>query len=119
MATRIKITCGAVEIPAILNDTVAAKDFMTRLPFQVDGFRSDIDYCCTASEGKCDPSEKQAGWKNGDVNLSGGWFSILFDGEETSKSYKDMMIIAYIGQEYLKLVKELPKKVHFTVTLAS
>lgn len=43
---------GDRKIPAVLNDTVAAKDFETRLPFHTAGYDSGIDYCCTAKEGK-------------------------------------------------------------------
>jgi hypothetical protein len=43
---------------------------------------------------------------------------VLFEGEETSKSYTDMMIIAHIDQANLHLVKKLPANVTFTVDLA-
>ncbi len=115
MATKITITAGDTIIPATLNDTVAAKDFLTRLPFHVDGFRSEVDYCCTATSGKYDPKETQDGWKNGDIGLAGGWFSVLFDGEESSSSYKDMMIIGHVDQKDLYLVEQLPNQVHFVV----
>ena len=73
---------------------------------------------CTAQSGKFDQKEKQAGWKNGDISFAGGWFAVLFEGEETSKSYTDMMIIAHIDQANLHLVKKLPANVTFTVELA-
>ena len=109
------ITDGNVEIKAKLNDTVAAKDFETRLPFKCSGFDSGVDYCCSAKEGKFDPNEQQVGWKNGDISLGGGWFALLYDGEENSDSYKDMMIIGHINEDDLALVKELPRQVDFTV----
>lgn len=118
MPAPIVLKTNNVTIPATLNDTVAAQDFKTRLPFVVSGYRSTLDYCCTANEGKFDPKEKQAGWTNGDISLAGGWFAVLFDGEEQSKSYTDMMIIAHIDEENLKLVKNLPENVTFTVELA-
>ena len=118
MPTSIVLKTNDVTIPATLNDTVAAQDFKTRLPFVVSGYRSTLDYCCTADAGKYDPKEKQAGWKNGDISLAGGWFAVLFDGEEQSKSYTDMMIIAHIDEENLDLVKSLPQDVTFTVELA-
>ena len=64
------------------------------------------------------PTETQNGWKNGDISLAGGWFAVLFDGEEQSGSYSGMMIIAHIDEENLHLVKELPENVKFTVTMA-
>lgn len=118
MPTQIELKVNSVTIPATLNDTVAAQDFKTRLPFKVSGFRSELDYCCTADCGKHDPTETQAGWKNGDISLAGGWFAVLFDGEEKSSSYKGMMIIAHIDEENLDLVKNLPNSVEFTVDLA-
>ena len=114
---KIKITAGNTEIPAVLNDTAAAKDFETRLPFTVSGTDSGIDYCCVAEEGKSIPEERQAGWKNGDINLAGGWFAILYGGEEESAAYTDMMIIGHIEKEDLPLVQKLPHTVTFTVTL--
>ncbi len=118
MPTSIVLKVDDLTIPATLNDTVAAQDFKTRLPFVVSGYRSTLDYCCTAEGGKFDPKETQAGWKNGDISLAGGWFAVLFDGEEESKGYTDMMIIAHIDEEDLHLVKSLPKDVTFTVELA-
>lgn len=117
MPTPIVLKVEDIRIPATLNDTVAAQDFKTRLPFVVSGYRSTLDYCCTAQSGKYDPKEMQAGWKNGDISLAGGWFAVLIEGEEQSKAYTDMMIIAHIDEENLQLVKDLPKNVTFTVEL--
>lgn len=118
MATPIVLKANGITIPATLNDTVAAQDFKTRLPFVVAGYRSSLDYCCTAQSGKFDPAETQSGWKNGDISLAGGWFAVLFDGEEQSEQYTNMMIIAHIDKEHLHLVRRLPNNVTFTVELA-
>ncbi len=118
MSTPIVLKANNTVIPATLNDTVAALDFKKRLPFTVSGHRSAVDYCCTAASGVFDPAQTQSGWKNGDISLAGGWFAVLFDGEETSSSYRGMMIIAHIDEENLHLVKELPNSVRFTVELA-
>ena len=104
------------KIPAVLNDTVAAKDFATRLPFHTSGFDSGIDYCCIAEEGKSDSKERQAGWKNGDINLAGGWFALLYGGEEQSKSYQNLMIIGRLND--VNDLKGLPKSIDITVTAA-
>lgn len=114
----ITIKADGITIPAMLNDTVAAKDFETRLPFRVKGTDSGIDYCCVAAEGKCEESERQTGWKNGDINLAGGWFALLYGGEEQSAAYTDMMIIGHIDAKDLPFVRRLPKSVSFTVELA-
>lgn len=106
---------GERKIPAVLNDTVAARDFVKRLPFHTSGYDSGIDYCCTAEEGKSNPKECQRGWKNGDINLAGGWFALLYDGEEQSESYEDLMIIGRLND--VNDLKGLPKAVDITVTL--
>ncbi len=114
---KIIIKAGNVMIPAQLNNTVAARDFKKRLPFTVFGHRSPVDYCCIAESGLYDVDEMQTGWKNGDISLGGGWFAILFDGEEKSDVYKHMMIIAHIDKKDLYLVQNLPENVTFTVEL--
>ncbi|MDD3219625.1 MAG: cyclophilin-like fold protein [Lachnospiraceae bacterium] len=116
--TNIKITSGDIVIPAVLNDTVAANDFVGRLPFKVTGNDSGIDYCCVAKEGKSNPIERQNGWKNGDINLAGGWFALLYGGEEESETYTDMMIIGHIQKEHLATLKKLPNTATFLVELA-
>lgn len=114
----IRITDGKTILRAILNDTVAARDFEKRLPFTVSGYDSGIDYCCTTASGLYDPMETQAGWKNGDISLGGGWFALLYCGEEQSKDYKNMMIIGHINDEDLELVKNMPERVNLTISLA-
>lgn len=116
--TRIVIKATDVVIPAVLNDTVAAQEFKKRLPFKVSGYRYEVDYCCTSACGVFDLTETQSGWKNGDISLAGGWFTIFFGGEETSENYHGMMIIAHIKGEHLELVKSLPDNVKFVVELA-
>lgn len=118
MPTPILLLAENVQIPATLNDTVAAEDFKSRLPFIVSGHRSPLDYCCVAQAGKYDEQQTQSGWKNGDISLAGGWFAVLFDGEEISHIYHDMMIIAHIDAKHLPLVKDLPDEVTFVVDLA-
>lgn len=118
VGTKIVLKADKIIIPAILNNTVAAEDFKKRLPFTVSGYRAEFDYCCRAESGKYDPKETQNGWKNGDISLAGGWFAVLFGGEEKSQSYSEMMIIAHIDKKDLELVKKLPKNVTFVVELA-
>lgn len=118
MPTPIVLKYQDTTIPATLNDTVAALDFKQRMPFKTSGYRSTFDYCCTAKEGKFDPKQKQHGWKNGDISLAGGWFAVLFSGEEQSASYGDIMVIAHIDKAHLHLVEKLPEDVTFTVELA-
>lgn len=117
MPTPIIVRVNDVVIPAMLNDTVASLEFKKRLPFKVSGHRYKVDYCCATACGIFDPTETQCGWENGDISLAGGWFSIFFDGEETSKSHHGMMIIGHIEQQHLQLIKGLPVSVKFVVVL--
>lgn len=119
MACQIVLEANGFRIPATLNDTVAALNFKKRLPITVTGYRSPVDYCCTAAIGRYDPLETKSGWENGDISLAGGWFAVLFGGEEQSGEYHNMMIIAHIEEENLHLVKELTETVKFKVTLAA
>lgn len=114
----ITITSGNTVLHATLNDTMAAKDFSQRLPLAVSGYDSGIDYCCTAASGVFDPAEMQTGWKNGDISLGGGWFALLYGGQEQSNAYRNMMIIGHILDKDLKLIKTLPEKATFTVAPA-
>lgn len=115
---RISITDGRTVLRAELNDTAAAQDFEKRLPFSVSGYDSGIDYCCNAASGLYDPTQTQTGWKNGDISLGGGWFALLYGGEEQSEEYHNMMIIGHILEEDLELVKNMPKKVNLTISIA-
>lgn len=118
MPTDLVIRAGDKAIPAVLNDTLAAKEFKKRLPFKVTGSRYENDYCCPAACCVFDPTETQTGWKNGDISLAGGWFAILFDGEEASRDYRGMMVIAHIAEQDLHLIRDLPESVQFAVELA-
>jgi len=112
--TRIRITAGECSISAMLNDTVAAKEFEKRLPFQISCRDSGTDYCGTAARGRFDPSEAAVGWKNGDILLSDGWFALLYGGQEKSEDDHRMMIIGHFDD--LDAVRNLPETVRLTVT---
>lgn len=102
-------------IHATLNNTVAAKDFEKRLPFTVVCHDSGIDYCGSTAVSRFNPAEMQKGWKNGDISLGGGWFALLYDGQEKSEIYTEMMIIGHI--EDLEEVRKLPEKIKIIITL--
>ncbi len=112
------ISDGSIRLRAVLNDTVAARDFAKRLPFSCNGSDSGIDYCCSAASGLFDPGELQCGWKNGDISLGGGWFALLYGGEEESGIYKNMMIIGHILKDDLPLMANMPSRVSLTVEAA-
>ena len=113
---RLVISSGNVTVKARLNNTMAARDLMNRLPMTVTGADSGIDYCCECGDGALDRSEMQDGWKNGDINLSGGWFAIHYGGEEESASYHQM-IIAHLTEEDNRLIQTLPGQASFRLSL--
>lgn len=113
--SNIEIKVNDITIIASLNDTVAAKDFQKRLPLTITGQDSGNDYCCVLEEGLFNAQEVQSGWKNGDINLSNGWFALLYGGEEESESYDNMMIIGHMDEENQSLVKNLPKAVVLSI----
>ena len=112
----VSITDGNVRIRAKLNDTLAARDFEKRLPFTCSGYDSGTDYFCSAANGLYDPLERQIGWKNGDISLGGGWFALLYGGEEISEEYKEIMIIGHVHEGDLELVGRMPERVTLTVS---
>ncbi len=114
----ITITDGNTTLRAILNDTVAARDFAKRLPVTVTGCDSGVDYCCSAANGRYDPMETQTGWKNGDLCLCGGWFALLYGGQEQSSNCRNMMIIGHLEDGDLEKVKEMPEKVTLRISMA-
>ncbi len=113
--TPVVLTIGTVKIPAHLNTTVTAQRLVERLPYTVRAQRFADDYCGTAEPLETDPSELQAGWKDGDIGYGGGYFSILLQGQEHSQSYTDMMIVGHIDDTCLAVVRELPASVTVTV----
>ena len=113
---RLVICSGAVTVKAKMNGSVAARDFMNRLPMTVTGEDSGVDYCCELEDGAIDETELQDGWENGDINAYGGWFAILYGGEEQSASYRQM-IIAHLDEADNRRIQTLPKEAVFELSL--
>ncbi len=113
---RLVIRSGDVTVKAKMNSSFAARDFMNRLPMTVTGEDSGVDYCCELEDGAIDETELQDGWKNGDINAYGGWFAILYGGEEQSASYRQM-IIAHLDEADNRLIQTLPKETVFELSL--
>ena len=113
---RLVIRSGAVTVKAKMNGSVAARDFMNRLPMTVTGEDSGVDYCCELEDGAIDETELQDGWRIGDINAYGGWFAILYGGEEQSASYRQM-IIAHLDEADNRRIQTLPKEAVFELSL--
>ena len=115
--TFVTLTIGDVVIPATLNHTQTAREFIKRLPFTVTASRGEFDYCGTGPSLPAKDSERQTGWKPGDIGYSRGWFALFFDGEEESKDYPGEMIIGHIDGAYLETVRGLGSSVRIVVDL--
>jgi|GEM_PF-524118 len=115
---RILLRSEKLCVPAILNDTVAARDFKRRLPITVSGTRSANNYSFPAAIGCFDPEETRIGWKNGDISISRGWIRVFFDGEEKSGDAEGVMVIARIDEKDLELIKKLPNSARLRIEAA-
>ena len=115
---RVTLTVGKTQIAAALNDTVTARAFRKLLPFTVSLSRFEHDYCGNAATLDTDKSQLRDGWTNGDIGYGGGYFSILFGGQEVSNQYKGMMIIGHVDEEHLDAVRQLGGSIVVTVALA-
>ena len=113
---RLVIRSGNVTVKAKMNGSFAARDFMNRLHMTVTGEDSGVDYCCELEDGAIDETELQDGWRNGDINAYGGWFAILYGGEEQSASYRQM-IIAHLDEADNRRIQTLPKEAVFELSL--
>ena len=116
---RISISDGRTVLYAVLNDTVAARDFARRLPCRMTGTDSGTDYCFPAASGIYDPMETRVGWENGDLCLCGGYFAILYGGAEGSGSCSDMVLIGRLEAPSLKQIEKWPDRVTVKVAPVS
>lgn len=89
-ATKVNLIVGSSVIPATLNNTVSAKDLISKLPYTARVNRSAVDYCGILPQPlKSDAAEGQPGWKNGDISYLPGddYIAFFFGGEAESESY--------------------------------
>lgn len=88
--TKVKLIVGTTTITATLNNSVSAKDLISKLPYTVGVSRSHVDYCGILPEPlESDDSEGQRGWKDGDISYIPGddYIAFFFGGEAESASY--------------------------------
>lgn len=97
--TAINMRFGDIAIPVELNDSATAKAFATKLPVTILVNGTGIDFCGRMPfRLPYEQSQVRHGWTNGDVNYNpeGGWFAVLFDGEESSDQYGDQVNIGRV-----------------------
>lgn len=114
----ITLTIGDKVIPAILYDTLPARDLMAKLPVTVSLNRGPIDYC-----GGIDPidygkEDVQAGYRNGDLAywVPGQDFVIFTAKEETSSGVSDLVIIGRVRCD-IEEIQGLDSTIEVTIAL--
>lgn len=104
--TRINMHFGDTVIPGILNDSITARAFIEMLPLTVHESRYSHDFCGSMGEYlPFDKEDERYGWLNGDIAIGTNipWFTILFDDEEISEQYGNLVNIGVIDCELSKI----------------
>lgn len=118
--TRINMHFGDTIIPGILNDSTTAKAFIEMLPMTVHESKYSHDFCGSMGENlPFDTEDERYGWLNGDIAIgtSTPWFTILFDDEEISEQYGNLVNIGVIDSE-LSRITELEGSYDVLIELA-
>lgn len=100
--TRINMHFGDTVIPGILNDSTTAQAFIDMLPLTVHESRYSHDFCGSMGDFlPFDKEDERFGWLNGDIAIGTNvpWFTILFDDEEISEQYGNLVNIGVIDCE--------------------
>lgn len=87
--TPVTLTIGDTVIPATLNDSKAAQDLISRLPYTITLQKYSHDFCAVMSEPlSYDEADQHDGWNNGDIDFVTGsnYFALLFNESKTSSS---------------------------------
>jgi len=105
-STKVTLTIGNKVVPAVLYNSTAAKNLMSRLPITVSLNKGSRDYCGGIDPLNYEKNEVQTGYRNGDLAywIPGQDFVIFTEGEETSFEVPDVIILGHInvGVEGLK-----------------
>ena len=99
MATDIIMRFGETEVAGTLRDTECARAFAAQLPLTIRVGGTGMDFCGPMPvELPYEQDEVHHGWTNGDINYNpeGGWFALLFAGEEDSGRYGDQVIMGRV-----------------------
>ena len=117
--TAITLTIGNTVIPAVLNNSVTARDLISRLPLTISLHRYSHDFCGIMSNPlKHDPTDVQHGWKNGDIHFAtdGPYFVLFFADEEISKQYGNQVHIGKMNVD-LKKLRDLGSDINVKIAL--
>lgn len=118
--TAVTLTIGTTVIPAVLNNTLSARDLIARLPYTISLHRYTHDFCGVMPEPlKYDPADVQHGWKNGDIHFAtdGDYFVLFFADEEISEQYGHQVHIGKMDVN-LDTLRNLGRDIRVTVARA-
>lgn len=118
--TSITITIDDVVIPAVLNNSVSAQDFIARMPFTVSMTRGTADFYASLEEPfQYDESDVHNGWKNGDIGFDhgGNYLTIFHSGEDTSEEYENQITLGHISD--LSLLGNIGTSIQATFALVN
>lgn len=107
---RIRMTFGDTIVHVQTNDTQTAQAFVGKLPCTIGVSGTGLDFCGRMPFSlPYDQSQVHHGWTNGNVNYNpgGGWFAVLFSGEEQSGRYGDQVIMGRVDPADLPLLSRL------------
>lgn len=96
--TPITLTIGELVIPAVLNDTTAAQDLLSRLPYTVTVSRGSVDFCGDIGEPlQYEDSDFQRGLRYGDIMWmpNGNWF-VFFTDDIESRMDRDWLVLGHM-----------------------
>lgn len=115
----IVLVMNGIEVNATLNNTLTAREFAKLLPYTITVYRATDDLCGSVSEElSTEKSERQIGWKIGEIGWFGGWFTILVDHEERFAKMPDIMIIGNVDVAYFDVLKSFTGRVEIMVKTA-
>lgn len=119
--TTIKLVFGNTTVNAELNDTETARAFAEKLPVTIAVGGTGIDFCGRMPFSlPYEDAQVHNGWTNGDVNYNprGGWFAVLYGGEEDSARYDDQVVMGRIEGADLAAVQALGGSYDLRIELA-
>lgn len=118
--TKINMHFGDVVIPGMLNDSITARDLISKLPYTVHVSRFSHDFCGVMDDPlEYKEEEVHYGWLNGDIDFAtdANYFTILFENEDKSEQYGYQVNIGKIDGK-LSAIRELDGSYDVLIELA-
>ena len=116
--TPITLTIGELVIPAVLNDTAAAQDLLSRLPYTVTVDRGSVDFCGDIGQPlQYADSDFQRGLQYGDIIWmpNGNWF-VFFTDDIESRMDRDWLVLGHMDDVW-EQTKDLRGSVEIRIEL--